>query len=508
MKNLLLILLLLHLNGKVTGQPTVVWSRTYPDSAYGATIRDVIKDNADNLIVAASIPNSTNLSNVDPLFIKYDPLGNLITTWVHANPFIDEIPTQIVCDSANDLYVLTLSSGTAQDTVHLIKVNGNTGQEIFNYSLGTGIYAGAMGINHQFLYVALGLPNLQLFKFDLQGNLIWNKPLPKVQRVKAFHFYKEYIYLIGDTISSPNFVDMIQKFDSTGNLQWQTATLNAGSYNYTDSEIDSSSNVWITGYNNNTYGYLSKIDSTGANWDTLIGFSQVYLSPDRVAINSQGEVFWAYIKSTASGTTCEVLKKNNSSINLFASVDSADNPSGISNSLYNLDINCLSNGNIILANTRRLSFLLKDYELSSFDSNGNLNWNIVYSQSAISIEKVYRLFADTSYIYLVGEKKDSITGPAKINVLRIDYTTAINESVLNASAIEVFPNPTTENQVNFNVFLNNVDIALYDCFGRLIIYNLRYSGKQIVLPQNLQHGIYLLKIADKKAVVTRKIIIN
>ena len=503
MKNLILIMLMLLPICKVSGQPSVVWSRTYPDSVHGATIRDAIRDNSGNIIVAASTPNQTNLSNTDPIFIKYDPFGNLISKWVHADSFIDEIPTQIVYDSTDNLYVLTLTSGISQDTVHIIKVNGNTGQEIYNYALGTGIYAGAMGVDNQYLYVALGFPNLQLFKFDLQGNLIWNKPLTNFQRVKAFHFYKEYIYIIGDTISSPNFVDMIQKFDSSGNLQWQSSTLNAGSYNYTDSEIDSSGSVWITGYNStNSFGYLSKIDSSGAVWDTLLGTSTF---PDKISIDNQGVVFWAYIKSIPTSEICEVVKMDNNGNNLFASIDSADNQG---NGMLGVDINCMADGSIMVANSHNVTFLLKDYEISNFDSNGNLNWNIVYSQSAISIEKVYRLFADTSFTFIVGVKKDSITGTAKINVLRIDYTTAINEPILNINSIEVFPNPTTENQVNFNEFLYNADIALYDCFGRLIINNINYSGNNLQLPQNLKTGIYFLSIANEKIIINKKILIN
>lgn len=207
----------------------------------------------------------------------------------------------------------------------------------------------------------------------MQGNLIWNKPIPKIQRVKELHFYNEYVYIIGDTISSPNFVDVIQKFDSSGTLVWQTATLNAGSYNYTDSEIDTSSNLWVTGYtNSNSKAYLSKVDSLGAIWDTLLS---PITGPAKISINSQGEIFWAYIRSTMNGKFCDVLKVNSTGTNWFATIDTAEAVTAVSPYVFNVDINSLSNGSIKVANTRRVSFVDKDYEISSFDSNSNLDWN-------------------------------------------------------------------------------------------------------------------------------------
>ncbi len=147
-------------------QPMVMWTRSYPDSVGGATLIDAIKDNSNNVIVAGSRPNYSNNGNIDPFLLKYDAAGNLILFWSHSDSIINEIPTQVASDSLNNLYVLTLAFGSSQDTVKLIKLDGSSGQEIFNYTLGTGIYPGAMGIHHQYLYVALGLPNLQVFKYD------------------------------------------------------------------------------------------------------------------------------------------------------------------------------------------------------------------------------------------------------------------------------------------------------------------------------------------------------
>lgn len=499
---LLISVILQHFIG--LAQPNVVWSKSYPDSTFGAVISDAITDNAGNIIIAGARPYDNFINSIEPVVLKYDPSGNIILFWTHSDSLLDERTTQIVCDSLNQLYLLTLVYGTSQATVHLIKIDGVTGQELFNYPLGTGIYAGAIGINHQHLYVALGLPNLVLFKYDLQGNLIWNKPIPQIQRVKQFHFFNEDIYLIGDTIASPNFVDLIQKFDSTGVLQWQTATLSAGSYNYTDSEIDGLSNLWLSGYTTtNSAAYLTKIDSTGIVWDTLLAQNT---RPSKISVNNQNEIFWAYIKSTMSGNFCEVLKKNNAGTNLFANIDTAGNTAGVSPAIHNLDINSLSNGNLIIANTRRVTQMLNDYEITSFSANGNFNWSIIYSHTSNSIEKVFRLFAGSSFAYLVGEIKDSVTGAAQINVLRIDFPTAIHELNASDNEFNIYPNPVNYDQINFNVHLNNVYISIYDCSGKIIQKKDRFSGSSLILQENLKPGVYFLMIQNDSILMNMKFI--
>ncbi|MCE7956024.1 MAG: T9SS type A sorting domain-containing protein [Bacteroidetes bacterium] len=504
MKKILFLCIFLVNQYIVIGQPSIAWTISYPDSIFGATLRDAITDNGGNIIIAAARPYSNFNNNIDPVVLKYDPSGNNILFWTHSDSLLDETPTQIVCDSLNQLYFLTLAFGITQDTVHLIKIDGITGQELFNFPVGTGIYPGTIGINHQYVYVALGFPNLELFKYDLQGNLIWSKPIPKIQRVKKFHFYNEDVFLIGDSISSSNFVDLIQKFDSLGTLQWQTATLNAGSYNYTDSEIDGLSNVWITGYTNtNIAGYLTKIDSTGAVWDTLLGIYQSF--PDKIALNNQDEVFWTYINYTMTGKFYEVIKINTTGANLFATVDSADNQG---NGLLGVDINCLPNGDVIIANTRHFSIPIKDYEISCFNSTGALKWSLIYTHTPNSIEKVFRIFAHLNYAYLVGELKDSITGSAQINVIRIDYPTAIDEHNLSENDITIYPNPIIDNQINLNMRLNEVCISLYDCYGRIVHRDNHFTGSTLFLSQSLKSGIYFLNIFNEKSLISKKIIIN
>ncbi|MGR6087467.1 MAG: T9SS type A sorting domain-containing protein [Arcticibacter sp.] len=473
-------------------QPTVVWTETYSDSTYGYTLVDAIKDNSGNVIVFARALKNSNLDK-DPVLVKYDHSGNLILNWIHYDTVAFESPFQVIADSINNLYVLTVTGNISADSTHLIKIDGATGQEIFNYSFGNSIYGlNAIGINHQYLYLALGFPVLQIYKYDLQGNLIWNKPIPIVHRLKKFHFYNEDIYLVGDTISSPYFVDLIQKFDSSGTLQWQTATLNADSYNYRDSEIDSASNLWISGNTStNIKGYLSKIDSTGAVWDTLLPSNS---GAGKIATNYQNDIFWVY---SVIGETLDILKINAGGNSQFASVDTNGGDH---------DINCLYNGNVIMATSRKVTILDRDYELSSFDANGNLNWNLVYSHTPTSIEKVFRLFADSSFTYLVGEKKDSATGSTQINVIRIDYPTGIDEPNLAVNGLTVYPNPVIDNQINFNMPLNDVCILLYDCYGRIVQRNNHFTGSTLFLHQSLTLGIYFLEIANEKFLLKKKLL--
>lgn len=474
-------------------QPGVIWTKTYSDSAYGYSLVDAIHDNLNNTIVLGRASRISN-NDKDPILIKYDPSGNLLLNWTHADTVAFETPIQVLSDSINDLYLLTITGNITTDSAHLIKIDAITGQEIFTIDFSSSPYAGIMGINHQYLYIAFAAPILQIHKYDLQGNLIWNKPIPKIQRVKKFHFFNEDIYLIGDTISSPYFVDLIQKFDSSGTLLWQTATLSAGSYNYNDSEIDSASNLWISGNTStNIKGYLSKIDSTGTLWDTLLPPNS---GAGKIAINNQGDIFWVY---SVISETLDILKINANGSLQFASVDSNGG---------NHDIDCIYNGGAMMATSKKVSIINRDYEVTNFDANGNLNWNLVYTHTPNSIEKVFRLFADSSFAYLVGEKKDSVTGAAQINVLRIDFPTSIQEFNSSGNNLNIYPNPVIDNQINFNMHFNNVCISVYDCYGRIAQRNSHFSGSTLLIPPSLKSGMYFLEIVNEKFLLNKRIIIN
>lgn len=78
MKKILFLCIFLVNQYIVIGQPSIAWTISYPDSIFGATLRDAITDNGGNIIIAAARPYSNFNNNIDPVVLKYDPSGNNI----------------------------------------------------------------------------------------------------------------------------------------------------------------------------------------------------------------------------------------------------------------------------------------------------------------------------------------------------------------------------------------------------------------------------------------------
>ena len=64
MKKILFLCIFLVNQYIVIGQPSIAWTISYPDSIFGATLRDAITDNGGNIIIAAARPYSNFNNNI------------------------------------------------------------------------------------------------------------------------------------------------------------------------------------------------------------------------------------------------------------------------------------------------------------------------------------------------------------------------------------------------------------------------------------------------------------
>ena len=91
-------------------------------------------------------------------------------------------------------------------------------------------------------------------------------------------------------------------------------------------------------------------------------------------------------------------------------------------------------------------------------------------------------------------------------------TTSINESLLNAIEINVYPNPANDFIVmQFNSLVKkDINVELFDITGKSVQKSIIYQGSTIanIDTRALYSGQYILKFTTKSEVVTRKIMIT
>jgi hypothetical protein len=76
-----------------------------------------------------------------------------------------------------------------------------------------------------------------------------------------------------------------------------------------------------------------------------------------------------------------------------------------------------------------------------------------------------------------------------------------------ATAVSIFPNPTTGELRITNYELRIENIAVFDVYGRKLIEQKAESRKQNEIDiSNLQTGVYFIKIITEKGIITKKII--
>jgi hypothetical protein len=483
------------LSNLASAQPTVSWVKNYElftDSIY--TVSGAEIDNLSNIIVAGyKIHNSSTKG--DPLVIKYNSLGNEVFTWTNPDSIYDEWINDLSLDSTGNIYILSIGQ-----TKNLIKISP-TGQELFNITLTDTALGGTIAISQQFIYVAYGFPNSKLRKYDLQGNLIWSIILSGFFRIEKIHVLQNQLYLIGDSVLSPfNWKQLVKIYDDTGFFQSSTSS-NVNEPFYYDSEFDISGDLWITGFNASWEGYLTAIGNGNIVFDTLIGGFGV----SRLLQNANN-MYWLYVKSTSTGKTSEIVKFSNFSGTGFAVVDSIVT---VGNGYYGADLAIGNNNEIIVLNTRRGSLSFNpDYELTAFDTSGNLIWDFVYTNDSLTKEEAFKVFIDNGSAYIVGNYRDSQNSLNPINIVKLDLPTGINEVIPSYGELNVFPNPMSGKELNFDTVLENINISLVDIFGRTVEKFENFSGNRISLPRKISPGFYTVVMENETTRVVRKIIVN
>jgi uncharacterized delta-60 repeat protein len=259
---------------KYNNSGTIQWQRNIGGADtnidFGAGIA---VDSSGNVYVNGYTQNAT--TSYDLLIVKYNSSGTLQWQRTLAGPSTGgDYGYGCAVDSSGNVYItgFTNSAGAGSNDILIAKYN-TSGTLQWQRTLGSGSSDVGYGI-----------------AVDSSGN----------------------VYVSGASGSSPNIV--ITKYNTSGTIQWQNFLGNGvttGNDLSWGSAVDSSGNVYITGYTQATSNLLvAKYDTSGAyQWQRI--FNTASTEGDGIAVDLSGNVY--IIGLDNSGAAALILAKYNTS---------------------------------------------------------------------------------------------------------------------------------------------------------------------------------------------------
>lgn len=252
----------------------------------------------------------------------------------------------------------------------------------------------------------------QIAKYNSAGTLQWQKRIGGSSIDNAYGVStdaSDNLYIIGEQASSGagSYDCMILKYNSSGTLQWQKSLGGTGQEDFKSVKVDSSGNSYALGTTNSAGAggrdiILAKYDSSGTiQWQRFLGGSGSDVGYS-VALDSSDNVYLTgYTNSTGAGNYDALLAKFDSSGTLQWQKTLGSDQQEFS---YAAAID--SNNNFfILAASNVAGAGYYDLEIAKFDSAGILQWQRSFSVGA---QQSARSIAVDSVddIYILGQEQN------------------------------------------------------------------------------------------------------
>jgi hypothetical protein len=363
---------------------------------------------------------------------------------------------------------------------------------------------------------------VELFKIDLERNILWNKLYTHGESMSAEDLTKTAdggYAVCGDCdINDSLRVGIVMKFDQNGDSLWTTTVRNdgyspsfEGYHNYLNSVVSTNNNEIVTvGYNNDRYGsdrWIVKLDENGNvlfNVDIEDTLSGDYYSS--IAYNNYDDSYIAtgnIIEKVKNDTDITITKFNSDCEIQWQKTygyvpDSWEDPFDI----------CMSDdgGFVITGRTRDIwEYLL----IMKCNSEGDSLWTRIYSSNVncgaygTSVNQT----ADSGYIVCGTGSHDFLSTMLDMWVLKLDtegLVTGINEDENITESFELYqnyPNPFN-NQTVISYSLKNsaeIELNVYNIKGEFIINLFKCNQKKgshsvQFIANDLNSGIYYYQL--------------
>jgi hypothetical protein len=499
-----LIIVMLFTQLSAFGQVSVEWSETYRDSLYSNTIAEALKDSNGNIICIGTELN-TVINESNPYVIKYNSSGSLEFKWSLNNVNLNaaEAIGGACLDSVGNIYIAANVITFPVDTGRFIKIDGITGQEIFNIPFINELVQDVM-VYQDNVYVLVGISGHAILKYDLAGNNIYNQPIQNFYNSSRLFNWNQYLGVLGESYtSSTNSYTIVERYSWNGNY---IDSINVDPTVWYDRSIDFKVDVfdhlWLAGQSfdlNGTYltAFIAVLDTNGIIKDTTFTNFQLSRSA-RVDVTNSGV---SYVSIYSSSPARYSLFKYDTSLQFLNEVDSVFSDA---DSRLSTDVNAELDNKIITVNRRRKIGNNGDYEISCFDTVGSLIWNYIYELDSTSREIPFKIITDQNDIYIVGMATTNGTSYYGTNILKLNLLTGLQE-INSTESILIYPNPTLNDIIHLNKTFNNAFIQIFNMSAIKIFDVNNFNGDELVLP-SLKSGVYLVEIQEKDVRYTQKII--
>ncbi len=326
-------------------QWTKQFGTTEDDNVYSVAV-----DSAYNIYITGytygSFDENTNAGNADILLIKFNSNGDKLWTkqfGIKNNDY----GYSIAIDSNNNIYItgqtygnLDGNTSTGQEDVFLMKFDTN-GNKIWTKQFGSSnidsskslaidsnnnIYISGYTLGNLDGNTSAGYKDIFLIKIDSNGNKFWTKQFGTSASDEGYAIKidsNDNIYITGNTsgaLDNNTIIGLydifLTKFNSSGDKIWtkQFGTINS---NYGKSLIiDSSDNIYISGYTNGTFVeninagsydlFLTKMSSSGDTiWNKQFGSSKTDYGYSSAIDSSNNIYITGYTSGVIDGNTNE-----------------------------------------------------------------------------------------------------------------------------------------------------------------------------------------------------------
>ena len=320
------------------------------DIGYGLKV-----DNSNNVYITGhtygGLDSNNNLGSADVFLVKYDSNNKKIWTKQIGTPK-EEKANGITIDSSNNIYISGYTKGkfdndtySSRPDIFLSKFNSSgTNQWIKSFGTPFDDYSNGIAVDSSGnIYISgytkgdfdndsiTANPDIILLKYNSSGTKLWHKQIGTSSDDRGNGIAidsSNNIYITGyskgdldNNTNSGRSDAFLMKFDSGGSKQWTKLIGTSSDDIANDIIIDSSNNIYITGYSNGHFDnhtntgnsdiFISKYNSTGnKQWSKLFG-SNLDDVGNGLALDSSSNI---YITGYSKGNLDNKTNSGNSDI--------------------------------------------------------------------------------------------------------------------------------------------------------------------------------------------------